>query len=56
MDPLALDRLPNLPQLDSLNKPPMFKELQNAIMATRESKHLVDVVYQLKFENTMVPN
>ena len=38
VDPLALDSLPNLAQIDSLNEPPMFEELQNAIMATRENK------------------
>ena len=38
VDPLALDRLPNLPQIDSLDKPPMFEELQDAIMATRKNK------------------
>ena len=36
--PLALDSLPNLPPIDSLDEPPMLEELQAAIMATRENK------------------
>ena len=38
VDSLALDNIPNLPQIDRLGKPPMFEELQDAIMATRENK------------------
>ena len=38
VDPLALDSLSNLPQIDSLDKPPMFEELQDSTMATRENK------------------
>ena len=38
VDLLALDSLPNLPKTDRLDEPPMFKKLQDAIMATRENK------------------
>ena len=56
VDPLALDSLPNLPQIDSMNESQMFEELQDAIMATREKRHLVDVVHQLRFRNIVVPS
>ena len=56
LDPLALDSHPNLPQIDSMNESQMFEELQDAIMATREKRHLVDVVHQLRFRNMVVPS
>ena len=38
VDPIALDSLPNLPPIHSLDEPPTFEELQDAISATRENK------------------
>ena len=54
MIPLALDSLLNVAQIDSLNEPLMFEVLHNVAMVTRENT--VDVVYQLRFGNALVPS
>ena len=38
VDPLALDSLSNIRQIDSLDEPSMFEKLRDAIMASRENK------------------